>query len=261
MLFNRLFSDINPVSCGEHRCAPGHIFGPNIRFYHLVHFVVSGKGWFSNGEKRYDLTKGQIFIIRPNQLYTYGADIEDPWHYRWIGFTSRLDLSGILSDDVVSIPECDYLFRMMVDADSFAAGKEYYLCAKVYELFSLLIKRSVPSDTWQSYIEIAKNYIEVNYNNPDLSISQIAENLNLDRSYFSTIFKRQTGKSPQTYLMDLRLNKAAEMLIMKVMKANEVGRACGYNDPYHFSKAFKKKFNVSPSGYGKIHIPDKSKKK
>lgn len=255
MLVNRLFSDINPISCGEHHCFPGHTFGPTMRFYYLIHFIVSGQGWFETETQKYELSKGHIFIIRPQKIYVYGADLLNPWHYRWIGFTSSRDLSRIFDQETFYLPESNYLFRMMIDAERFAGGKEYYLCAKIYELLSILIKKSAAADDpYHNYVEIAKNYMEINYNNPHLSVAQIAENLSLDRSYFSTIFKKNTGKPPQTYLADLRLNKAAEMLTMNILKTNEVGHACGYNDPYHFSKAFKKKFGVSPSFYSKLSL-------
>lgn len=249
MLVNLSLREINPVSCGQHHCNPGHRFGPTIRFYYLLHYVVSGRGCFNVGTHRYTLRHGNLFIIRPEQVALYEAAKDNPWYYRWIGFTSEMDLSGILMHDVYDLPECEYLFQLMIDAGSFGFGKEYYLCAKIYELLSLLVRHNTPDGEKRGYIEIAKNFIATNYNDARLSITQIAKILNLNRSYFSILFRQATGESPQAYLTNYRLIKAAEMLAMKVLKVNEVGRACGYPDPYHFSKAFKKKFSVAPSHY------------
>lgn len=249
MLINLSLREINPVSCGQHHCNPGHRFGPTIRFYYLLHYVVSGYGYFHVGTHRYTLRPGNLFIIGPEQVALYEASEENPWYYQWIGFTSEMDLSGILMKDVYDLPECGYLFKLMTDAGDFGFGKEYYLCAKIYEMLALLVRYNTPNGEKHGYIEIAKNFIATNYNDPRLSISQIAEILNLNRSYFSVLFRQVTGESPQAYLTNYRLIKAAEMLAMKVLKVNEVGRACGYSDPYHFSKAFKNKFSVSPSHY------------
>jgi len=253
ILFSNLkLENINPVSCGQHHCSSSHIFGPAIRDYYLLHFIVSGEGYFYTNNKEYKLTRGNIFIIRPNETTTYRASSENPWFYRWIGFTTNLDLSSVFSEDTIYAPECDYLFRLLVGADTVNASKELYLCAKIFELVSLLSYKNEPVDKSHKYVEMAKNYIESNYNCTYVSIADIADKLSLDRSYFSTLFKKHTGKSPQEYLLDFRLNKAAELLAVNSLKSGEVGKACGYTDQFNFSKMFKKKFGISPSKYASI---------
>lgn len=253
LLSNIKLDNINPVSCGQHRCKGSHLFGPAIRDYYLLHYIVSGEGFFYSHGNEYKLSRGNIFIIRPNETTTYRASSEDPWFYRWIGFTSDLDLSMALSEDVIYAPECDYLFRLMVGVGNTNASKEYYICGKIFELISLLSHRNEPVNKSHKYVEMAKNYIETNYNCTHISIAEIADNLNLDRSYFSTLFKKCTGKSPQEYLLDFRLNKAAEMLTVSTLKSGEIGRACGYIDQFNFSKMFKRKYGISPSQYASIH--------
>lgn len=252
LITNIKLDNINPVSCGQHRCKSSHVFGPAIRDYYLLHYIVSGEGYFYSHNKEYKLSHGNIFIIRPNEATTYRASSENPWFYRWIGFTSGLDLSAVFSEDTIYAPECDYLFRLMVGVDNVNASKEYYICAKIFELVSLLSYKNEPVNKSHKYVEMAKNYIETNYNSSDISIAEIADNLNLDRSYFSTLFKKHTGKSPQDYLLDFRLNKAAELLVVSALKSGEVGKACGYTDQFNFSKMFKRKFGISPSQYASM---------
>lgn len=252
LLSNIKLDNINPVSCGQHRCKSSHVFGPAIRDYYLLHYIVSGEGFFYSHNTEYKLSRGNIFIIRPNETTTYSASSEDPWLYRWIGFTSDLDLSMALSEDIIYAPECDYLFRLMVGVEKTNASKEYYIAGKIFELISLLSHRNEPVNKSHKYVEMAKNYIETNYNFTHISIAEIADNLNLDRSYFSTLFKKCTGKSPQEYLLDFRLNKAAELLTVSALKSGEIGRACGYTDQFNFSKMFKRKFGISPSQYASI---------
>ena len=95
------------------------------------------------------------------------------------------------------------------------------------------------------YIKEALAYIEHNYMN-DISVENIAESSNLNRSYFGKIFKEAVGKSPQEFLINYRMIKAAELLKLTHYSVNEIGTAVGYPNQLHFSRAFKNVYGVSP---------------
>ena len=96
------------------------------------------------------------------------------------------------------------------------------------------------------YVLRAVNWMQTNYMNP-VSISALAGELNLDRSYFSTLFRRQTGRSPQQYLTELRLEKARTLLLEYGYRPGEAAQAVGYADIFSFSRMFKRHYGVSPS--------------
>ncbi len=86
----------------------------------------------------------------------------------------------------------------------------------------------------------------------DISVEKIAQHLNLDRTYFSVIFKKKTGLSPKQYILSYRMNIAANLIIKKHITVSVVANSVGYSDLYTFSKMFKRHFGVSPSNYAKI---------
>ena len=85
-----------------------------------------------------------------------------------------------------------------------------------------------------------------------ISLDQIAENMYLSPFYISRIFKSETGDTPIRYLIDIRLEHAKEILESgNYTSIQEVAAQVGYDDAYHFSKLFKKKYDVPPSKIGK----------
>lgn len=95
------------------------------------------------------------------------------------------------------------------------------------------------------YIKEAINYIEQNFQN-NISIEEIADLCGINRSYFGKIFKKSIGRSPQEFLMNYRMVKAAELLKLTSLSIAEIGSAVGYENQLHFSRAFKTVYGISP---------------
>ena len=102
------------------------------------------------------------------------------------------------------------------------------------------------------YMKEALGFIDANFQR-DLSIEEIADASGLNRSYFSRLFKETFGQSPQQFLIQYRLTKAAELLKNTQISVAEVGRSVGYDNQLHFSRAFKSVFGVPPSEYRNRH--------
>ena len=68
---------------------PGHRYGPAVRSFYLIHYILDGEGEFSVNGASYRLRQGQGFLIEPDYLTTYTSDQERPWTYVWLGFSGR----------------------------------------------------------------------------------------------------------------------------------------------------------------------------
>ena len=101
-------------------------------------------------------------------------------------------------------------------------------------------------------IEKARNYIQENYQNEDMSLQSVASNVNVSSNHFSAIFRKETGETFIEYLTTVRMDKAKELLICTSMKTSEVGFEVGYKDPHYFSYIFKKIQGMSPKEYRKM---------
>ena len=252
LLENRHWREINPVQCGWQECEPGHAFGPSARTHYLLHYVVSGKGHFTVRNRRYTLGPGQIFVIRPYEITYYEANRTDPWRYIWVGLESGMPLPAALEEDILSLPQAGPLFAAMWECSEREAGRELALCGRIYELLSLLSAGAPSADGAQRYVETAKTFIETEYMR-NISIADLARQLNLNRSYFSSIFRQKTGRSPQQFLTDCRLRKAAELMSEHGCTPGEAALSTGYPDIFSFSRMFKRHYGVSPSDYVRQH--------
>ena len=147
--------------------------------------------------------------------------------------------------DVITAPELGTLFESMKLCSKMSNGKEAYLSAKIWEMFSILLEQTKQSNDWT---DAAISFMNNNYHNP-INITEIAKRIGFDRSYFSSAFKKKIGISPQQYLLNLRMEKAAELMLKSGVKPSVAAASVGYDDLFVFSKAFKKHFGVSPRGY------------
>ncbi|OPJ60917.1 response regulator [Clostridium chromiireducens] len=100
-------------------------------------------------------------------------------------------------------------------------------------------------------IEKAKQYIKDNYSDYDVSVEKLCSELHVSPTYFSTIFKRETGMNFVNYLTTLRLEEAVKLLNTTDDKTYMIAEKVGYPEANYFSYVFKKKFGVSPSKYRK----------
>lgn len=137
-------------------------------------------------------------------------------------------------------------------------GRYYMLKAYLMQLLILLLReqtepmkdcqgRSFESINKKYVVEQILNYFEDHYNEK-VSLDRIAENMYLSPFYISKIFKSETGATPIRHLINIRLEKAREILMEdQNMSIQEVAACVGYDDAYHFSKLYKKHFGVSPS--------------
>lgn len=112
---------------------------------------------------------------------------------------------------------------------------------------------SARSNSTKSFVARAQDYVAGHYGDEELSLDTVCKDLGVSNSYFSTIFKKETGQSFIGYLTEYRMEKAAYMLIETDEKSYMIGKKVGYADPNYFSYVFKRQFGTSPSKYRTEH--------
>lgn len=97
----------------------------------------------------------------------------------------------------------------------------------------------------------AIKYIEKNYCDPNLTNADLAEQCSVSEIYFRKLFSQVYSVSPKQFVIDIRINKAKQLLTDGLFKICAVSEKCGFSNPYHFSRVFRKKTGLTPTEYMK----------
>ncbi|MFT4105601.1 MAG: AraC family transcriptional regulator [Lacrimispora sp.] len=251
-------------TAGYSQTAPGHIWGPGIRTYYLLHYVISGKGWYNVGNERHWLSEGDLFFSFPNEIIKYGADLECPWKYCWVGFLG-LDIPYIIKQTgftkkkhTLHIPSDD-IARTMIDLYKnygTQTGNYLYMISKLAHLLSIIIlhsKSNPPIPKGSDYLEKALTYMKTEYQSP-VTINEIASFAGISSSHLYRLFMKEYSVAPLKYLTQFRIQCACNMLIENMsLPVSVIAYSVGFNDPLYFSRSFRKAIGVSPSEYRKMN--------
>ena len=246
VIINRELKDLNPRILGCERCRAGKSFGPAVRSYTLIHFVTEGKGKVYKEAGSYEVRAGEAFLILPGEVVTYAADEKDPWSYQWIGFDGELAKS--FSSLPTVFPLSASFTQKMLETDG-SDRREYRIAALLFEMYATLFGEQ---KTGCDYVRRVQDHIHAVYMQ-EIRVEDIARSMNLDRRYLSRYFKEKTGQTVQEYLISVRMEEAQKMLLQGRSVA-EAALLSGFQDPFHFSKMFKRRFGVSPMIWRTKHL-------
>lgn len=225
------------------------------------------------------LSVGDVFAINGNELH-YGTNISESSLY----YILKIDLRSFFKDSREIIPyiaqlaENRLLFQNEIHQDAALSvlfeqviaevihqetGYELAVNAGVYNIIAYMLrhyqqKLLPPSkhDGLTSNLEQlrpALTYLEQNYYN-NIQLNTLANLANMSAQHFCRVFKKLTGKRPMEYIIALRINKAAVLLLENRFDINEVAVTVGFNDANYFSRVFKKYKMMTPSEFRQRQI-------
>ncbi len=236
-------------------------------------FVLSGEGKYHIEGQTYDVEEGDLLLFKPGVHHQalYVPEAEVPTTEFFVGFCD-LQLPGREPGDI-PLPGGGYIlhtsgelrqriFRICSSMEAEGAvcwpGRYHMLKAYLMQLLLLILKEQSPhpqpmkgyafdSVNKKYVVEQIVSYFEDHYSEK-ISLDTIAENMYLSPFYISKLFKSETGDTPIRHLINIRLERAKELLVEEQdMSIQKVAAAVGYDDAYHFSKLFKKHYGMSPS--------------
>ena len=232
----------------------------------LLLLTLSGEGKLFYKSREYALTKGMCMLIDARNIHEYHA-VGDGWEFKYLHFWGAMSENYISyiedhSEPVFTLSE-DELSQMIrtldriLDMTEEAIIRDYPMISRlIYTLIMLWLshdnnKNSIESMGINAMSE-ALAYIRRNYMQ-SISTEDIAQAVNLSRSYMSELFKHTFGISPHEYVIQFRLSVARNMLLNTSLSITDVAEKAGFRDIFAFSRIFKREIGISPVQYRHKH--------
>lgn len=244
----------------------------HVHSFFEVCYVLKGEGVFRIHEQTFAVSKGDLFIARPNERHEIIASAKDPlgihfWAYSLVppNQTKNHDLSRLFSAFLESSTSLihmqqetasilDSLTREVSQKD---IGFAFIIEGLVKQLLIATARAStqnlassrLPERRHQdTVVETIDRYLRDNYSEP-LRLREIAAQIHLSERHMSRLFKSATGKSIKHYATELKIDIAKQLLLDKSLSISDVAYATGYQDVRHFSTMFRQQTGSSPSQY------------
>jgi len=228
-------------------------------------YITNGQGVFeSESCSQVNVRAGTIIFLFPNEKHRYKPDSNTGWDEYWVGVKGTI-IDNLLATGYLSPNNpCHYigfndviisLYNSIIEnTKQEKPGYQPLISGMVIHLLgychSIIKHREVESSEEEIVIHKARLLFRSKINNA-YSPEQAAQELNVGYSWFRKQFKSYTGLSPGQYYIQLKIEKAKELLTNSNMSVKEISIAINFDSNFYFSKIFKEKTGFNPTEYRK----------
>ncbi|MFV0504199.1 MAG: helix-turn-helix domain-containing protein [Lachnospirales bacterium] len=240
--------DIGKYSIKENR------FVENIFTSNSVGIIIPIKGsaLYRIDKVEYNMSLGKILFAAPNLTLDKYVRDKNIWEYYIIHFNSKKKNDFFIDNFVLEISpsKITKAFNIIEEIILLDNSQEFISKLKVKYKLIELICYFIENTKWHYLsndliVDTSIDFIKENMKE-DIKINDLAILHNLDNNKFSYIFKNKTGINPKQFIIKIKLERAKQLLATSTLQINEIGKEVGYEDPFVFSKIFKKYEGSSP---------------
>ena len=237
--------------------------GRRLNEYQMV-YVTAGRGRLEVDDQPYTVEAGSLFLLFPDVRHAYHPEAETGWTEYWVGFTGH-QVDALLANAIITPARPLYhpgyqanlvggfqAIREQVDIQ--APLYQFRVCAEILKLLAetlSLERRSAQQTRAQEIVEQAKAFIEAHVRLV-FDLDELGAELHLSLPHLNEVFKAYTGMTPYQYCLHVKINRAKEILAGGETSVKEIAWTLGFDDPYYFSRLFKKKTGSSPSQWAAL---------
>ena len=229
-----------------------------------LNYISEGQGVLENEQGSFIVKPGAMMIIRPGIWHRYKPEMKTGWHEHYLGFNGDI-ADHLLSQSVYAEnPEIIYCGYQEELIDTYlklydlvkqeTPGFQQVCSGLVVKLLGNIVALKKHQDFTGKHVEqvIQKIRFHMHENiEEEVDLAQLASDNLIGYSYFRKMFKKYTGVSPHQYHLGLKVLRARELLLTTDKSVKEISYQLGFSSIYYFSRLFKEKTGVNPSGLRK----------
>ncbi|MGN0535140.1 MAG: AraC family transcriptional regulator [Eubacterium sp.] len=251
-----------PISAGHFFCVDGyHLVRKNYNSLLITH-ILDGTFTYIKDGKHITARKGDTVILdcyKPHEYYT-----NDSFESIWIHLAgaNSFELFEEIESSNGNLVKCKdiqhirkLLFRIFDGMKGDNPTTELSVSLDIYKIFTELLNpqsaKSKGENSYEDSIQSVKEHIAENLNE-NLTVSRLAEIVNMSSSHFSRVFKQQTGFSPYDYILISRLNRAKYLLQVTDMTVSSIAYEIGFNSESNFIYFFTENEGISPGKFRRL---------
>jgi AraC-like DNA-binding protein/mannose-6-phosphate isomerase-like protein (cupin superfamily) len=222
-------------------------------------YILKGEGLFRTALGETFLHAGSFVVLVPGVWHWYRPKEETGWIEYWVGFDgvypkmlsecSFLDSTPKISDIGIRDNIVEQFTRIIEGVANERPGFQQIVSSRIPLIYaetrSYAMDSAVEARGKDLFDRISVVFKANIYSTLDMEA--LAESLNLNYATFREEFKLYTGLSPYQYFLQMKINRAKELLFEGGLSVKEISYKLSFDNPYYFSRLFKKKTGVSPS--------------
>lgn len=255
------------VLCGFEETLPSYQLQREGFPCYALEFVVAGRGRLQLQGQSYQLLAGSAFAYGPNIAHEITSDAKKPLEKYFINlqFEGAEFANGAAPFPVGTCRQelpthrIGALIEGMIEDEVLNRPNPAIQRASLELIFQLLQANELCEHgprgvAYESYQKV-RRYFEQHYTQAG-TVTEFAQQLNLDSAYLTRLFGRFASESPHRFLTRLRLNRASQLLLHHDLQIQEVAQAVGYADAFNFSTRFKAYYGSSPRAFKRKFQPE-----
>jgi AraC-like DNA-binding protein len=250
------------VKCGGlERCRPDYRIDRKDFPWFLLEFVLSGRGQVTLDNIATPLKPGVFFLYGPGIEHCIVSDSDEPLVKYFVGFSGaaasrflkRFHLVPSMVSQCLETEPIRRAFDTLIERGARNSSHAPSICALIVQQLLLMCKEgavdsgSTETRAYETFNR-AKQCIENGYLQFD-TLEAVATTCKIDAPYLCRLFARFHDESPYQFLIRLRMQHAAMLLLEGIQQVKDIALACGYTDHFHFSRVFKSVHRVAPSHF------------
>ncbi|MDN7123529.1 helix-turn-helix transcriptional regulator [Pseudidiomarina terrestris] len=257
-----------PVAYGHYLAARGHRVEREAHTDHLLIFCHRGCGHYrvhtDQGVQSGSLHTGQLLLLPAGLAHAYQADQDTPWSIYWTHFSGleashSMDILGLQPGQfVLKLENWQSLLPSVTDLLNLQHQRwQRQRAVRAATLFQNLMAQlpdlASQAQHTQDFDLLALERFMQDNSHRNLDLADIAQVAGLSRFHFAKKFKAVTGTSPMRYFNELKIKLACQQLDSSTDSVRTIAQSLGFDDPYYFSRLFKKVMGIAPSTYRDSH--------